>query len=88
MTGSESQPIIILGAERSGTSLVAEMVHAWGAFAGASEKLHAADAHAPRGYWEYLPLWVFLAELWDFASGATWWDLADFAIEWLERQLG
>lgn len=74
MTGSESQPIIILGAERSGTSVVAEMVHAWGAYAGASEKLHAADAHAPRGYWEYLPLWDLLAELGDFASGATWWD--------------
>ena len=74
MTGSESQPIIVLGAERSGTSVVAEMVHTWGAYAGASEKLHAADAHAPRGYWEYLPLWDFLAELGDFASGATWWD--------------
>ena len=56
MTGSESQPIIVLGAERSGTSVVAEMVHTWGAYAGASERLHAADAHAPRGYWEYMPL--------------------------------
>lgn len=74
MISSDSQPIIILGAERSGTSVVAEMAHAWGAFAGASDKLHAADAHAPRGYWEYLPLWDFLAELGDFASGATWWD--------------
>ena len=54
--------------------MVAEMVHAWGAYAGVSEKLHAADAHAPRGYWEYMPLWDLLAELGDFASGATWWD--------------
>ena len=30
--------------------------------------------HAPRGYWEYLPLWDLLAELGDFASGATWWE--------------
>ena len=74
MISSESQPIIVLGVERSGTSVVAEMVHAWGAYAGASEKLHAADAHAPRGYWEYMPLWDLLAELGDFASGATWWD--------------
>lgn len=74
MVSPASQPIIILGAERSGTSVVAEMVHAWGAYAGASENLHAADAHAPRGYWEYLPLWDLLAELGDFASGATWWD--------------
>ena len=77
MNRSESQPIIVLGVERSGTSVVAEMVHAWGAYAGASEKLHAADEHAPRGYWEYLPLWDFLADLGDFASGATWWE-ADF----------
>lgn len=74
MISSESQPIIVLGVERSGTSVVAEMVHAWGAYAGVSEKLHAADAHAPRGYWEYMPLWDLLAELGDFASGATWWD--------------
>ena len=73
----ESRPIIVLGVERSGTSVVAEMVHRWGAYAGASERLHEADTHAPRGYWEYLPLWNFLAELGDFASGATWWD-SDF----------
>ena len=52
----ESPPIIVLGAERSGTSVVSEMVHRWGAYAGPSEKLHKADAHAPRGYWEFLPL--------------------------------
>ena len=74
MISSESRPIIVLGVERSGTSVVAEMVHRWGAYAGASETLHKADAHAPRGYWEFLPLWDFLAELGDFASGATWWD--------------
>ena len=70
----ESPPIIVLGAERSGTSVVAEMVHRWGAYAGPSEKLHKADAHAPRGYWEFLPLWDLLAELGDFDAGATWWD--------------
>ncbi len=67
-------PIIILGVERSGTSVVAEMLHRWGAYAGPSEKLHKADAHAPRGYWEYLPLWDLLAELGGFDTGATWWD--------------
>ena len=74
MTDSERNPIIVLGVERSGTSVVAEMVHKWGAYAGPSEKLHEADAHAPRGYWEYLPLWDLLAELGDFDTGATWWD--------------
>ena len=36
---SESHPIIVLGAERSGTSVVVEMVYRWGAYAGPSEKL-------------------------------------------------
>ena len=37
-------------------------------------KLHEADEHAPRGYWEYLPLWDLLAELGEFSSGAMWWE--------------
>ena len=52
--------IIVLGVERSGTSVVAEMIHRWGAYAGDQEKLHKADVHAPRGYWEYLPVWDLL----------------------------
>ena len=74
MIDSESYPIIVLGVERSGTSVVAEMVHRWGAYAGPPEKLHKADVHAPRGYWEFLPLWDLLAELGDFDAGATWWE--------------
>ncbi|MCE2412397.1 sulfotransferase [Candidatus Poribacteria bacterium] len=77
MINPENHPIIVLGVERSGTSVVAEMVHRWGAYAGPSEKLHQADAHAPKGYWEFLPLWDLLAELGDFDTGATWWD-SDF----------
>ena len=67
-------PIIVLGVERSGTSVAAEMIHRWGAYAGEADKLHEADEHAPRGYWEFLPLWEFLAELGEFSSGASWWD--------------
>ncbi|MYA71522.1 sulfotransferase, partial [Candidatus Poribacteria bacterium] len=74
MIDSESHPIIVLGVERSGTSVVAEMLHRWGAYAGPPEKLHQADGHAPRGYWEFLPLWDLLAELGDFDAGTTWWD--------------
>lgn len=74
MIDPESHPIIVLGVERSGTSVIAEMVHRWGAYTGPPEKLHSADAHAPRGYWEFLPLWDLLAELGDFDAGATWWD--------------
>ena len=74
MIDPESLPIIVLGVERSGTSVVAEILHRWGAYVGPSEKLHQADAHAPRGYWEFLPLWDLLAELGDFDAGATWWN--------------
>ena len=45
-----------------------------GCVCGSPEKLHQADVHAPRGYWEFLPLWDLLAELGDFDTGATWWD--------------
>ena len=84
MIDAESHPIIVLGVERSGTSVVAEMLHRWGAYAGPSEKLHKADTHAPRGYWEYLPLWDLLDELGDFDTGATWWD-ADFQKRMAEK---
>lgn len=67
------RPVIVLGAERSGTSACAEMVHAWGAHAGDPGHLPAADELNPRGRWEYLPLWELLAEIGDFAGGATWW---------------
>jgi hypothetical protein len=68
--------VVVLGAERSGTSVVTEMVHRWGAHAGEPEQLTQANEHSPQGQWEYQPLWGFLAELGDFAQGATWWDPA------------
>jgi hypothetical protein len=68
--------IIVLGTERSGTSLVTEMVHRWGAYAGEPDQLTAANEHNPQGQWEYKPLWDFLVEVGDFAKGVTWWDAA------------
>jgi hypothetical protein len=67
------RPVIVLGAERSGTSVCAEMAHAWGAYAGEPGELPAADQMNPRGRWEYLPLWDLLAEIGEFATSATWW---------------
>ena len=72
------EPILIVGPERSGTSLVAQLVHAWGAYAGDESLLSRADERNPRGYWEYAPLWDFLEELGEFASGRSWWE-EDFA---------
>ena len=71
---SECHPIIVLGVEHSGTSVVAEMVHRWGAYAGEYEKLTKADEHNLQGYWEYKPIWDFLVELGDFGDGVSWWD--------------
>ncbi len=67
------RPVIVLGAERSGTSVCAEMVYAWGAYAGGPGELAAADELNPRGRWEYLPLWELLAEIGGFAAGGSWW---------------
>jgi len=58
------RPIIVLGAERSGTSVCAEMVYAWGAHAGDPADLPAADVLNPRGRWEHLPWWDLLAGGW------------------------
>jgi hypothetical protein len=74
------RPIIVLGAERSGTSACAEMVHAWGAYVGAPGDLPQADERNPRGRWEYLPLWDLLAEIGEFGTSATWWA-EDFPVK-------
>jgi hypothetical protein len=66
--------IIVLGSERSGTSVVTEMVHRWGAYAGSSGQLTAGDEHNPHGRWEYEPLWALLYEIGDFGENATWWS--------------
>ena len=70
-------PILVVGPERSGTSLVAQLVHAWGAFAGEESLLSPADERNPRGYWEYGPLWDLFEDLGEFATGRSWWE-ADF----------
>lgn len=58
-------PIIVLGAERSGTSVLAEMIHRWGAYAGAPDHTRLGDPQNPRGYWEYEPIWRMLVEIGD-----------------------
>lgn len=50
--------IIVLGMMRSGTSLTAELIRRWGAYAGAENDLWKSDVNDPRGYgyMEYKPL--------------------------------
>ena len=73
------RPIIVIGPERSGTSVVAEMICRWGAYPGEPGKQREADKRNPRGYFEYLPIWDFLGEL-----GTNWWD-EDFQVEVKEK---
>lgn len=51
--GADSQPIIVLGMHRSGTSLITEIVRALGAYAGEPGELAVADMFNPTGYWEH-----------------------------------
>lgn len=62
--------IIVLGMHRSGTSLVSEMVHRWGAFGRIVDCLPANQWNA-RGYWELTPLVDFNNRLLA-ALGASW----------------
>jgi len=59
--------IIVLGIMRSGTSLTAELVRLWGAYAGEKEELWKWDSNDPRGYgyMEYIPLQNLNDELLD-----------------------
>jgi hypothetical protein len=67
--------VVVLGMHRSGTSLIAEMVHRWGAY-GRAEDCLPPDQWNARGYWELAPLVEFnswlLAEVgasWNFPPG-------------------
>lgn len=51
-TAIYDRPIVICGMYRSGTSLLAQLVNAWGAFGGDLGLLADGDEHNPRGYWQ------------------------------------
>ena len=57
--------VIVLGVMRSGTSLTAELIRVWGAYAGSENNLWKSDINDPRGYgyMEYIPLQNFNDEL-------------------------
>ena len=60
--------IVVLGIMRSGTSLTAELIRLWGAYAGTENELWKSDASDPRGYgyMEYIPLQNLNDELLDY----------------------
>jgi hypothetical protein len=59
--------VIVLGVMRSGTSLTAELIRRWGAYAGSENSLWKSDINDPRGYgyMEYIPLQDLNDELLD-----------------------
>jgi len=61
--GSLHRPIFVLGIDRSGTSMVSELLSHWGAYAGRQEDLCRADEGNPQGYWEYKPMQDFFNDL-------------------------
>jgi hypothetical protein len=57
------RPIFVLGIDRSGTSLLSEVLVRWGAHPGEQRYLPEGDKGNPQGYWEYRPMEDFVAEL-------------------------
>lgn len=73
---AESRPVVILGMHRSGTSVVAQMIHALGVYAGQPNELQPPDMFNPTGYWEYREAVQLNGEILE-ELGATWYDMAD-----------
>ena len=65
------RPIVVLGMHRGGTSLIGDLIHRWGAYAGNESKLLLADENNQQGYWEYIPLISFNDNLLN-SVGSTW----------------
>jgi hypothetical protein len=68
-----ARPIFIMGIERTGTSLVADLICRWGAYPGELGSLGTPDAFNPRGYFEYAPMEDLLRDVAE-TTGVTMWD--------------
>lgn len=66
------RPLFVLGIDRSGTSLVSELLSLWGAHAGDRELLGEANAGNPHGYFEYEPMQEFVSSLIHGAGRPVW----------------
>jgi hypothetical protein len=78
------KPIIILSMHRSGTSLLAEIVHRWGAYGGDQQAMMPSDEENRRGYWEYLPLVQFNEAL--LASEDAKWFVPPYDMDVFRRK--
>jgi hypothetical protein len=77
--------IVILGMHRSGTSLTANLVKQWGAYAGPEEELAAADKWNPYGYWENFPLIYLNMDLLNAVGARTYAPPSDSMREHLKH---
>ena len=71
---SESRAVVVAGMHRSGTSLIAYLVHAMGVYAGRPDELPSPDMFNPTGYWEHRGAVELDMELLDKLT-ATWSDV-------------
>jgi hypothetical protein len=69
---AQSRPVIILGVDRSGTSIVARLAHEWGVYGGNPAELERRDPFNPSGYWELRPMVLLLHEVFK-ETGRDFW---------------
>jgi hypothetical protein len=72
---STGRPIVIVGVDRSGTSIVSNMVHEWGAYGGDVADLTQQSKWNRYGSWENHEQQSIIGELLD-NSGAQYWEPA------------
>jgi hypothetical protein len=75
----QSQPIIVLGMHRSGTSLITELIAAMGSYAGPPDKLTPPDIFNPHGYWEHIDVGQITRNVLK-TFGANWTNVARVSI--------
>lgn len=81
----QSRPIIVLGVDRSGTSIVANLLHEWGAHGGELAHLQRRDSGNPKGYWENRAMVLFIHEIFKAVGRDFWRTGFDDAIGSLAR---
>jgi len=72
---SSPRQIAVIGMHRSGTSLVARLLHAMGCYAGEEHELPPPDVFNPTGYWEHCDVRALDEEILT-ALDASWLDPA------------
>jgi len=82
-TTLKERPIFIMGMYRSGTSMIAEVVHRWGAYGGDLSQLGKSDPRNPRGFWESDLIQDFSVTLFPEKLRSMWHP--DFALEVRKR---